>query len=69
MLTLSGHTTEEIGQPWSFAFDAAGANLYAANYTDSSITQYAIDPNTGELTYTGKRTDVPFPFVIAISAA
>ncbi|HET9660925.1 MAG TPA: lactonase family protein [Thermomicrobiales bacterium] len=68
MLTLIGYTTDEIGQPWSFAFDATGANLYAANYTDSSITQFAIEPGTGALTYTGNRTDVPFPFVIAISA-
>lgn len=67
-LTLIGYTTDEIGQPWSFAFDAEGANLYAANYTDSSVTQFAIDPETGVLTFTGNSTEVPFPFVIAISA-
>jgi 6-phosphogluconolactonase (cycloisomerase 2 family) len=67
-LTLVGHTTEEIGQSWSIAFDTGGANLYAANYTDGTVTQFAVDPATGALTYTGNRTDVPFPFVIAISA-
>lgn len=68
LLTLIGYTTDGIGQPWSFAFDAAGANLYAANYTDSTITQYTIDQSTGALTLTGNPTEVPFPFVIVISA-
>lgn len=67
-LTLIGHTTDEIGQPWSFAFDTGGANLYAANYTDSTVTQFEVDLESGALLYTGNRTDVPFPFVIAISA-
>ena len=68
LLALIGHTTEGIGQPWSFAFDASGANLFAANYTESTITQYAIDQDTGVLTFTGDATAVPFPFVIAIPA-
>ncbi len=66
-LTLIGHTTEEIGQAWSFAFDTGGENLYAANYTDSTVTQFSIDQETGMLTFTGNSTDVPFPFVIVIS--
>ncbi|TXG81472.1 MAG: lactonase family protein [Thermomicrobiales bacterium] len=66
-LTLIGHTTDEIGQSWSFAFDTGGANLFAANYTDNTITQFAVDPETGALTFTGNRTEVPFPFAIAIS--
>ncbi len=67
-LTLVGHTTDEIGQPWSFAFDTEGENLYAANYTDSTVTQFEVDLESGALLSTGNRTDVPFPFVIAISA-
>ena len=67
-LTLIGYTTEEIGQSWSFAFDTGGANLFAANYTDNTITQFAVDQETGALTFTGNRTEVPFPFAIAISA-
>jgi 6-phosphogluconolactonase len=67
-LTLIGHTIDEIGQAWSFAFDTGGANLFAANYTDSTVTQFAVDPETGALTFTGNRTEVPFPFAIAISA-
>ncbi len=66
-LTLIGHTTDEIGQAWSFAFDTGGENLYAANYTDSTVTQFEVDLESGALLYTGNSTDVPFPFVIAIS--
>ncbi len=67
MLSLIGHTTEEIEVPWSFAFDASGTFLYAANYGDSSITQFTIDQTTGELTFTGNRTEVDIPFVIQMS--
>jgi 6-phosphogluconolactonase len=66
-LTLIGHTTEDIGVPWSFAIDASGQRLYAANYDDDSITQFAIDQDTGELTSTGEKTMVPKPFVIMLS--
>lgn len=68
LLALVGYITDGIGQPWSFAFDASGANLYSANYTESTITQYAIDQDSGMLTLTGDATEVPFPFVIALSA-
>ncbi|CAN5577839.1 lactonase family protein [soil metagenome] len=68
LLTLIGHTVEEIAVPWSFAFDATGSWLYSANYDSDSITQYAIDPATGVLTYTGNTTDVPRPFVIQLSS-
>jgi 6-phosphogluconolactonase (cycloisomerase 2 family) len=68
-LTLIGHTTEGIGVPWSFAFDAAGQWLYAANYDDDTITQYAIDQETGALTPTGETTPVPKPFVIMLTPA
>lgn len=64
LLTLIGHTIDEIEVPWSFAFDAAGAFLYSANYGDSSVTQFAIDQETGVLTFTGNRTETPHPFVI-----
>ncbi|MCA9859537.1 MAG: lactonase family protein [Thermomicrobiales bacterium] len=67
-LTLIGHTIDAIGQPWSFDFDTGGANLYAANYTDSTVTQFTVDPVSGALLFTGNSTDIPFPFVIAISA-
>jgi 6-phosphogluconolactonase len=67
LLTLIGHTIEEIAVPWSFAFDAAGLWLYSANYDDSSITQFSIDQNTGVLTFTGERTEVAIPFVIQLS--
>ena len=67
LLTLIGHTVEDIGVPWSFAIDASGQRLYAANYDDDSITQFAIDQDTGELTPTGEKTMIPKPFVIMLS--
>jgi 6-phosphogluconolactonase (cycloisomerase 2 family) len=67
LLTLIGHTTEEIAVPWSFDFDASGSWLYAANYDDSSITQFAIDQSSGLLTFTGERTMVANPYVIQLS--
>jgi 6-phosphogluconolactonase (cycloisomerase 2 family) len=66
-LTLIGHTVEDIGEPWSFAFDASGERLYAANYADDSITQFAIDQDTGELTPTGESTEIAKPYVIVLS--
>ena len=68
-LTLVGHMVEGIGVPWSFAFDASGEWLYAANYDDDTITQYAIDQETGALTPTGEATSVPKPFVLMLSNA
>ncbi|MGE3798072.1 MAG: lactonase family protein [Thermomicrobiales bacterium] len=67
LLTLIGHTIEEIAVPWSFAFDASGSFLYSANYDDNSVTQFSVDQETGVLTFTGNRTEVPHPFVIQIS--
>jgi 6-phosphogluconolactonase len=66
-LTLIGHTTEDIGVPWSFAIDASGERLYAANYDDDSISLFAIDPETGELTSTSETTMIPKPYVIMLS--
>ena len=67
-LTLIGYTTDGIADPESFEIDPAGANLYVANALDSTVTQYAIDQETGALTLTGDSTPVPFPYDIAISA-
>lgn len=68
-LTLVQHMTEEIEQPWSFAFDASGNWLYAANYNGDSVTQYLIDQATGELAFTGASVATPKPFVIVMSGA
>jgi len=67
LLTMIEYVTEPIGQPWSLAFDRSGRWLYAANYLDSTITQFAIDPDTGALAFTGNTTTVPHPFVIQTS--
>ena len=67
-LTLIGYTTEGIGDPESFQIDPAGTYLYVVNAADSTVTQYAIDQETGALTLTGDATPVPFPFDIIISS-
>ncbi|MEA2583411.1 MAG: 6-phosphogluconolactonase [Thermomicrobiales bacterium] len=67
LLTLIGHTMDDIAVPWSFAFDASGPWLYAAHYDGDSITQFAIDQDTGELSRTGEKTTTPKPFVIQLS--
>ena len=69
LLTLIGHTTEGIGVPWSFGFDASGQWLYAANYDDDTVTQYAINQDTGELSGPVGTFATPKPFVIAFSNA
>jgi 6-phosphogluconolactonase len=66
-LTLIGYTTEGIGVPWSFAFDANGSWLYAANYDSDDVVQFAIDEATGELTPTGFSVQTPKPYVIQLS--
>src|SRR5690606_12784577 len=66
-LTLIGHTIEEVEVPGSFAFDATGTWLYAANQNGSSITQLAIAQDTGELPFTGNSVETPHPFVIVLS--
>ena len=64
LLTVIGHTIDEIAVPGSFTFDASGRFLYSANYDDSSVTQFRFDQETGLRTFTGNRTEVPHPFVI-----
>jgi len=49
------------------AFDRSGRWLYAANLSGQHITQFAIDPDTGALAFTGNTTTVPHPFVIQTS--
>jgi 6-phosphogluconolactonase len=67
-LTLIEYTIQDIGVPWSFAFDSGGNWLYSANYDSDNIVQFAIDQDTGKLTPTGNITDTPKPFVIQLSA-
>ncbi len=69
LLTLIGHTMDEVEVPWSFAFDAAGNWLFSANYGGSSVTTFAIDQATGVLTFADQTVEVPYPFVIQTSPA
>ena len=66
-MSYSDFTLAEVTRRFGLTI-REGANLFAANYTDSTVTQFAVDPETGALTFTGNRTEVPFPFAIAISA-
>lgn len=63
-LTMIGHTMDEIGVPWNFAFNAAGTMLYAPNFKNDSITLYDIDLESGALTYTGLKNATPKPFCL-----
>jgi 6-phosphogluconolactonase (cycloisomerase 2 family) len=61
MLTLIGHTTENIQFPRAFNFDPTGTWLYALNQKGDSIVQFEISQETGELTPTGVIIDTPVP--------
>ena len=69
LLTLVGHTMDEVEVPWSFAFDASGNWLFSANYGGSSVTSFAIDQATGVLTFADQMVEVPYPFVIQLTPA
>lgn len=69
LLTLVGHTMDEVEVPWSFAFDASGSWLFSANYGASSVTTFAIDQTTGVLTFADQTVEVPYPFVIQLTPA
>ncbi len=66
MLTLIGHTTENIQFPRAFAFDPTGTWLYAMNQKGDTIVQFEIDQETGELSPTGVVIDTPVPVSMAL---
>lgn len=61
ILSLIGHTTDDIQFPRAFTFDPSGKWLYAMNQKGDSIIQYVIDQETGELTPTGIVIATPVP--------
>ena len=55
-LTRSGPTLQTGGQPGSLAVTPNGSLLLVANYGDSTIKSYTVDPNSGALTYASTLT-------------
>lgn len=68
-LTLIGHTTQDIQFPRHFNIEPSGKWLYACNQKGDSIVQFAIDPQTGQLSATGEVAKVPVPVAMAVKTA
>lgn len=60
-LRLIGHTTTDIAFARTMAIDPSGDWLYAVNQKGDCIVQFAIDPERGTLTPTGRRTPITTP--------
>lgn len=64
LLSLVGHQGEDIVWPRNFAIDAAGRFLYVANQNSDSIVAFEMNANTGALTPTDVRMNLPKPVCI-----
>lgn len=64
MLSLIGYQKEAIRWPRHFAIDPSGRFLLVANRRANNVTVFRIDPDTGELAFTGHSVDVPEPMCI-----
>ena len=64
MLSLTGIQSEGIAWPRNFAVEPGGNFLLVANRDEDAIRSFQIDPNTGLLTDTGYRVEVPKPICI-----
>jgi len=64
-LTLTGHQQTLGRTPRNFNIDPSGNFLLVANQNSDEIVIFKIDRNTGLLTDTGKRINVPNPVCIA----
>ena len=52
------------GNPREFDFEPSGNFLFVGNQTTNQMVTFAADPNSGKLTATGAKTDVPKPACI-----
>jgi 6-phosphogluconolactonase len=52
------------GNPREFDFEPSGKFLFVGNQTTNQMVTFAVDPNTGKLTATGAKTDIPKPACI-----
>ena len=64
ILKLVGHQSTLGKTPRNFNFDPTGNYLLVANQNSNNIVIFTIDHNTGLLTDTGKRINVPNPVCI-----
>jgi 6-phosphogluconolactonase len=64
ILKLVGHQSTLGKTPRNFNFDPTGNYLLVANQNSDNIVIFTIDHNTGLLTDTGKRINVPNPVCI-----
>ena len=60
-LTPRGHTSTQGETPRNFVIDPSGRYLLAANQKTGSIVVFRINQESGELTPTGSKIDVPAP--------
>lgn len=63
-ITRIGSVNQDISTPRNFAIDPSGKWLLVANQNGNSIVVYAIDPESGELTLTPNRIEIPNPSCI-----
>ncbi|MFE2970069.1 lactonase family protein [Streptomyces sp. NPDC059340] len=66
MLSVIGHTSQGVSGPTNFVIDPSGRWLYVSNSTADSVAQFAVGPETGELTSTGRTAPVPVPLMMAL---
>jgi 6-phosphogluconolactonase len=63
-LTPRGHVSTQGETPRNFALDPSGQFLFAANQKTENIVVFRINQETGDLTPTGTKIDVPTPVCI-----
>ena len=63
-LALVGHQAEGIKVPRNFAVDPTGSYLIVANQDGNSLVVFRINAETGQLTPTGSRVEVPSPVCV-----
>ena len=61
---LVGHQGKDIKTPRNFAIDPTGAFLFVANQSGDSVIVFRINQETGELTPTEARAQVPTPVCV-----
>jgi 6-phosphogluconolactonase len=49
------------GNPREFDFEPSGKFLYVGNQTTNQMVTFAVDPDTGKMTPTGAKIEIPKP--------
>lgn len=63
-MSLVGHTPTRGEIPRNFVIHPSGDYLYVANQNTDTIEIFSIDPESGTLSFTGNKLDVPTPVCI-----